>query len=149
MSLRPDALQQTLINAANNGVYQLPSSAFEAVQDAATAEGLIYYSCDLVEATTGEAALECLAKALKLPEHFGNNFDALYDCLTDLSWQDTSASVVVLSGADTLYTCDVEAWETLLTVLVSAAEYWQDEETPFWVFIDLQADGLAHLPTFA
>lgn len=149
MSLRPDALQQTLINTANNGVYQLSSAAFEAVQDAAAAEGLIYHAVDLVEATTGDAALECLAKALKLPEHFGNNFDALYDCLTDLGWQDTSASVIALTGADTLLACDVEAWETLLAVFVSAAEYWQDEETPFWVFIDLQADGLAHLPAFA
>jgi RNAse (barnase) inhibitor barstar len=149
MSLRPDALQQILIDPANNGVYQLPSSAFEAVCDAAAAEGLIYYSCDLVEATTGEAVLEQLAKALKLPEHFGNNFDALYDCLTDLTWQHTSASVIVLSGVDTLYTCDSESWETLLSVLASAAEYWQGEETPFWVFIDMHADGLAHLPTFA
>lgn len=149
MSLRPDALQEILINPANNGVYQLPSSAFEAVRDAAAAEGLIYYACDLIEATKGEAVLESLAKALNLPEYFGNNFDALYDCLTDLTWQHTSASVIALSGVDTLYACDVEGWETLLSVLASAAEYWQGEETPFWVFIDMDADGLAHLPTFA
>lgn len=148
MSLRPDVLQRILIDPANNGVYQLPSSAFEAVHDAAAAEGLIYYACDLVEASTGEAVFEHLAKALKLPEHFGNNFDALYDCLTDLTWQHTSASVIVLSGVDALYSGDVENWETLLSVLASAAEYWQGEETPFWVFIDMQADGVADLPSF-
>jgi RNAse (barnase) inhibitor barstar len=149
MSLRPDALQQILVDSANNGVYQLPSSAFEAVQDAAAAEGLIFYAADLLDANTGDAVLDCLARALKLPEHFGNNFDALYDCLTDLTWQHTSASVIVLTGAESLYTGDADAWEVLLSVFASAAEYWQEEETPFWVFIDLQTEGLAPLPTFA
>lgn len=149
MTIRPDALQQILINPGNNGVYHLPGSGIEAVHDAALAEGLVYYACDLADASQGNAVLEQLASALKLPEWFGNNFDALYDCLTDLTWQETSASVIVLSGVDTLHACDPEAWETLLAVLASAAEFWQNEETPFWVFIDMHADGLAHLPTFA
>lgn len=148
MSLRPDALQQILITPANNGIYHLPTSGNEAVREAALAEGMIYYACDLGDATTGEEVLQGLAKTLKLPEWFGNNFDALYDCLTDLTWQHTSASVIVLSGVESLYTSDPEVWEILLSVMASAAEYWQNAETPFWIFIDMQTDGLAHLSSF-
>ena len=35
--------------------------------------------------TTIEAAHSYLAKALRLPDYYGRNLDALHDCLTDLS----------------------------------------------------------------
>lgn len=149
MSLPSEALRRVLINPGNNGIYHLPTSGLEALREAAIAQGLVYCHCDLADAAQGEVALERLAAALNLPEWFGNNFDALYDCLTDLSWQDTSATVLVLSGVDSLYTADPNAWQTLLAVLASAAEFWQNDETPFWVFVDMHADGLAQLPTFA
>ena len=50
---------------------------------------------------------------------------------------------------DALKATAPEPWETLMNVFGSAAEYWQNEETPFWVFIDMRADGLAYLPTVA
>lgn len=149
MSLTSEALGQVLANHGNNGIYHLPSSGVEAVREAALAQGMVFCRADLADVSHGEAVLEKLAAALQLPEWFGNNFDALYDCLTDLTWQDTAATVIVLSGVDTLYTDDPEAWQTLLSVFASAAEFWQNDETPFWVFVDMHADGLAHLPTFA
>ena len=42
-------------------------------------------------------AHEYLQEALDLPEHYGKNLDALFDCLTDLS-----DCTVVLRGADKL-----------------------------------------------
>lgn len=35
---------------------------------------------------TKEFLLNELAAVFKFPKHFGQNFDALYDCLTDLEW---------------------------------------------------------------
>lgn len=35
---------------------------------------------------TKEMLLKELASIFKFPKHFGHNFDALYDCLTDLEW---------------------------------------------------------------
>lgn len=35
---------------------------------------------------TKELLLNELAIIFKFPKHFGQNFDALYDCLTDLEW---------------------------------------------------------------
>jgi hypothetical protein len=35
---------------------------------------------------TKEMLLNELASIFKFPKHFGQNFDALYDCLTDLEW---------------------------------------------------------------
>src|SRR5262245_26914082 len=40
--------------------------------------------------------LRALAHALKFPGYFGDNWDALEECLCDLSWLDAPAGVVLL-----------------------------------------------------
>ncbi|MBE6007799.1 MAG: hypothetical protein E7235_01215 [Lachnospiraceae bacterium] len=42
--------------------------------------------------TNKDEALKHIAKKLDFPEYFGNNFDALNDCLTDIS-EETSISI--------------------------------------------------------
>jgi RNAse (barnase) inhibitor barstar len=147
--MEAQTLQDMLQRAENNGVYHLPTSGREAMQQAAEAAGLVFHLVRLDDTEDHEDALTRIGSALKFPEWYGVNFDALYDCLTDLSWQETGATVIVLTGCDALKSAAPEPWETLLNVFGSAAEYWQNEETPFWVFIDMRADGLAYLPTVA
>ena len=119
------------------------------MEAAATEAGLCFHLVQLDDTEDHEDALGRIGSAMKFPEWYGVNFDALYDCLTDLSWQDTGGTVIVLTGCDALKATHPEPWETLMNVFGGAAEYWQNEETPFWVFIDMRADGLAYLPTVA
>ena len=42
------------------------------------------------------AAISAIAHALDFPEWFGQNLDALYDSLTDLSWLPEGESVLVV-----------------------------------------------------
>lgn len=42
------------------------------------------YVLDAVRMETREAAHACLRTELNLPEYYGNNLDALYDCLTEM-----------------------------------------------------------------
>lgn len=147
--MESSGLSEVLHHAPNNGVYHLPTSGREEMQSAAEAAELVFHLVNLDDCESIEEALPLIAQAMGFPEWFGNNFDALYDCLTDLSWQETSATVIVLTGCDTLHACAPEGWETLINVFLSAAEYWRDDEVPFWVFVDMRADGLAYLPTVA
>lgn len=43
------------------------------------------YILDLAEINSREQLHDVLASALELPDHYGRNLDALYDCLTDMS----------------------------------------------------------------
>jgi RNAse (barnase) inhibitor barstar len=147
--MSPDSLPQLLCNAANNGVYHLPTSGREAMGKAAAEAGLCYHLCQLEDSEEADEVLELLGDGLQLPEWYGKNFDALYDCLTDLTWQETASTVVVLTGCDAIHAADPETWQTLISVFASAAEFWRDAEVPFWVFIDMSADGLACLPAIA
>src|SRR6202165_5291701 len=56
---------------------------FDTVKTAAGAAKLLFHSVDAAHADSKSALLAALAKGLKLPEHFGNNWDALADCLED------------------------------------------------------------------
>jgi barstar (barnase inhibitor) len=136
-----------LHSTAHNGVYHLPPGRQEGLAQAAAAAELGYFPCDLAEDPNLEAALVRIGNALAFPEWYGVNFDALQDCLTDLSWHESSGWVLLLAGGDALQSCDGDGFATLLAVLRAAAEYWQEQEVPFWVFLDMRADGLADLPT--
>ena len=52
---------------------------------------------DLSACTDKRDLLDRFAAALRFPSWFGYNWDAMHDCLTDLSWLPASAYRVVLS----------------------------------------------------
>ena len=56
-------------------------------------------------ARSKKAAIGAIAEALSFPDWFGHNLDALYDCLTDLSWLPEGEHVLEWEGGN----ADVEA----------------------------------------
>lgn len=140
-------LQEMLRHAANNGVHVLPAAGRAAIERAAGAAGLAFHFVQLDDTDDDADALALIGEAMGFPEWYGGNLDALYDCLTDLSWQETGATAIVLTGCDALKESAPERWAMLLSVFAAAAEYWQDAETPFSVFIDMRVEGLAEPPS--
>ncbi|MDU0290820.1 barstar family protein [Saccharothrix longispora] len=51
-------------------------------------------------ARSKRAAIAAIAEALSFPAWFGQNLDALYDALTDLSWLPEGEHVLVWEGGD-------------------------------------------------
>jgi Barstar (barnase inhibitor) len=50
--------------------------------------------------TTEDAAFDEFARALEFPDYFGRNWDAVWDCLTDLDWLPAPAYLLVVENAD-------------------------------------------------
>ena len=71
---------------------------------------------------------------MKLPEHFGDNWDALADCLEDSDWLGNHGIAIVLRHTAPYRKAHAADWETLSDILSEAAEYWQERHKPFWVF---------------
>ena len=76
-----------------------PSSGLTARQAGTEAEerGAIPHHLDGSELTNKRTALDGIAAALDFPEWSGRNLDALYDCLTDLSWLPEGEHVLIWS----------------------------------------------------
>lgn len=73
---------------------------------------------DFTGARSRAAMLEVVAKALKLPRHFGMNLDALHDCLTDLQFGSEPATITLVKLART------PAGESVFGVFRAARLIW-------------------------
>ncbi|WP_189057210.1 barstar family protein [Longimycelium tulufanense] len=80
------------------------------------------YVVDGAETRDKAAALDAIGRALSFPAWYGHNLDALYDCLTDLSWLPAGEHVLVWSRHRELATHDRDVYEAVMGVLADAAE---------------------------
>ena len=76
---------------------------------------------------TKERFLQELAAALQFPHYFGDNWDALEECLGDLDWLDTSHLTLIITNTDKLLTHHEPDLGVFLTILQSVHEL---EESP-------------------
>jgi RNAse (barnase) inhibitor barstar len=133
-----------LSDPARSGVYRLPETVAWVSQVSAT--DFAVWRVNLAKVRSKSSLLAVLAKALELPDWFGHNWDALQDCLTDLSWRPAPGYVVVLENCGGLAASAPETFATTLEVLRHAARWWAGEHIPFWVFVGGLADGPYNLP---
>jgi Barstar (barnase inhibitor) len=63
------------------------------------------------------------ARALKFPDYFGHNWDALEECLADLEWLSAKGYILLITDAECVLPDD-EEYETFLEVLRDAGEAW-------------------------
>jgi len=68
--------------------------------------------------------METLATELRLPEYFGRNWDALEECIRDLSW--LPRGPVVLVHEDVPLRPDAASLATYLSILQDAIAKWQN-----------------------
>lgn len=71
--------------------------------------------------------LAILADRLRFPAYFGRNWDALEECLRDLSWL-PAEQPVVLAHDDLPFGAGGENRAIYLGILHSAAAHWQDRQ---------------------
>ena len=131
-------LLQRLKDPARSGVYRVARP--DEVLDAARAGSPRVSRVSLAGVRDKSELLARLARDLRFPEWFGGNWDALEDCLTDLSWLDADGHVLLLERASSLGADD---FGVLADVLASSARYWAERGQPFFaVFVR----GPASLP---
>jgi RNAse (barnase) inhibitor barstar len=122
-------LLDRLKDASRSGVYR--TGRADEILDAAGGSPLGIATIDL-----RKPVFEAFATALEFPDWFGENWDALEDCLTDLSWRKAQGHVLVIEKHEKLAKDELGV---LTDVLRSAAEFWAERGKPFFaVFVDRQ-----------
>jgi barstar (barnase inhibitor) len=120
-------LLQRLRDPARSGIYR--TSAAQAIEEATRGSAL-----DVVTIDAAASVFDAMARALDFPDWFGANWDALEDCLSDLSWRKREGHVLLLRS----YPAGDELG-LLTDVLRSVADYWAGRGKPFFaVFVDPQ-----------
>jgi hypothetical protein len=91
-----------------------------------------------------------IACVLRFPDYFGRNWDAVYDCVTDLHWLPAEGYVLLLDGFGALARNDPEQWRIGLKVLRDACVFWRPLRTPLFVLLygpGEDAPGVPALPS--
>lgn len=128
-----------LAHAADNGVCWIAAGEVEALCAAGRAAGLHCVRIDLGACRDKVALLERLADALRFPAWFGHNWDALADCLGDLSWLPHGGHLLVLEDCRRFARAAPDDYETLLEIFADTASAWRARAVPFRAFISMAA----------
>lgn len=119
-----------------NIVQSIRAHRVEDLQAAAEQLGHHFLYANLAQAQSKQDVLDLIASQYTFPAHFGKNFDALYDCLTDTVHKSgpQTGFIVVLEHIPAHAKFDKEAREQLLDIFRDAADYWADRKIAFRCF---------------
>ncbi|MGE5090129.1 MAG: barstar family protein [Candidatus Levyibacteriota bacterium] len=123
-----------LTQCADAGVIEYHGHS-DTIAAAAGHAGLRFLEADLGGAADKASLFAALAHGLGLPEHFGNNFDALADSLEDRDWLGKTGCVVHIRHAAHFRKAHPHDWETLEEILSEAADFWRERHLAFWVLV--------------
>lgn len=153
MSGELGGLQDLLDGKTAPGVYlwSIPGSTRRSdVGDAAMEAGWRLYWLAGQTVTDKHEFLDLSAESFDFPDWFGDDWDALADCLTDLTWADTeSGYLVVYAGWQALAQQEPDSFATVLEIFKEAVDLWHDSDTPMSVLLPVTAadDSTPDLPT--
>ena len=131
-----------LADPAQAGAYFVDARDREALVEAGRLLRHVVAPIDLRACADLDAVLREIADALSFPDWFGNNLDALADCLNDLSWLPSGGYVLVIEHIGDWRERAPDEVDDVLDILNDAAARWADEQVPFWTFLPLSSREL-------
>lgn len=91
---------------------------------------------------------------LDFPDYYGNNLDALHDCMSDLSWQNKSILNIKIQNLSKVVDIDKDFTEKMILVLQSAENRSHEEvdnqekfsqEPKINIFIEVDSKSIVEL----
>jgi RNAse (barnase) inhibitor barstar len=136
MMERVTEIEMLLRNVRSNIVQSIRAFRVNDLRDAALQLGQHFLYANLAQAQSKQDVLDMIAQQFTLPPHFGKNFDALYDCMTDPLHKSgpQPGFIVVLEHIPANAKFDKEAREQLLDIFRDTSDYWGDRKIPFRCF---------------
>jgi len=122
----------------NSGVFDITAdSDREVIEKAAKQCGLDFLHIHMDNISDKKGLLERIAHALGFPEYFGENWDALHECLTDMAWNPATGYALFFSGASTFTEHRPDDMNIFREILKAAAHYWKQHKIPFFSIVSM------------
>jgi RNAse (barnase) inhibitor barstar len=132
-----------LLDSGGGGVFRIHSPFPPRALEAASQLGAQVAEVALQGARDKNAFLKAIAAALRFPDYFGHNWDAFYECLTDLEQASGTGIVVVLRQASGFARTEPDEFAAAVDALRDAADFWEAEGGRLLVVLELEAPVLA------
>ena len=89
------------------------------------------------------ALFEKLRQAFGLPDYFGQNWDALEECLRDLPTEQRKGFLTVIDSGEALLGLPERDFQTFISILRSTAHFWASEGVQFAVMLIASSEVVA------
>ena len=86
---------------------------------------------DAASCSTERQLLRVIGTALNFPDYFGENWDALDECLRDMSWHPANGYLVIVRNSAELWREHLTTAGKLVESWLFAAEDWSQRRRPF------------------
>ena len=126
-------IARRLMDVNEAGAYHLGCQQDE-LRRATAQAGFALFEANLAAVQSRGEFLAAVAQAVKAPEWFGHNWDALADALGDLSWNSASGYVLLLCGGGETLGLSPEERAIAMEIFDGTVTFWKSQNKPFWVF---------------
>lgn len=128
------------------GVYRVDEIAADRIRAGPGAVNI--WTIDGAVASNRAGFFAALAAALQFPDYFGHNWDAVYDCLTDLASADAQPAVLLITSGAQFVAGMGREWETGQRVFTDGIEFWQRGDRLLLVLLvsNFALSGVSELP---
>ena len=143
-------LSDLLTDYKQSGVYRFEEPA--AVNDLkrlAEQHGLAFLALDGKTVHDKDQFLKQAAAALHFPNYFGNNWDALADCLTDMEWHEADGFVILYDNFDTFAENERDQFGVALKIFAESAEFWCSRRKLMIVLLSGTAENVKGVPSIS
>jgi Barstar (barnase inhibitor) len=114
------------LNAAVPGLYTLAQGESTAtLLDFAKQSKFRVFHLEGQQITGLDRYFAAIADLFQFPDYFGGNWDAVADCLTDLSWEEGDRILVVYSNYQGLR--GGEDWDLVMEIWSNTIEFWRGQ----------------------
>jgi hypothetical protein len=89
------------------------------------------------DVTTQIGLFRAVATAMRFPSYFGENWDALDECLRDLEWLPARGYTLIVSNGDAIWRADPGLAGGFVECWLCAAEEWARASIPFHLVFEV------------
>ena len=129
MSLSPEQLRSVSWSCVHFASAVAPLAELEA-------EGVELFEIDAARIDDKGKLLGAIAASMQFPSYFGGNWDALEECLRDLSWLGGSGYALIVRDAEHLWRDHHRLAANLIESWLLCAGYWAAREVPFHLVLE-------------
>ena len=127
------------------GIYFFAPEERSAIDAWAAHRNLQRLNINLTGLTDAQSVLRKIGKDLSFPSWYGNNFDALFDCLSHPDNIPAQDRLLTITGISSFHLTAPDAFSTLIEVFDDVITTLSDTGSALWIAIDCQGQGISHL----